>query len=78
MRSWGAEMRTRIDSCYQCPDRYPGCHAECEKYQKQKEEYEATRAERQAKEGVQYRLYNQACDSVHKRTKYEIYRIKYR
>lgn len=29
-----------IRCCYGCPDRYAGCHAKCEKYQREKKEYE--------------------------------------
>lgn len=27
--------------CYKCSERYPLCHADCEKYKKAKEEHEA-------------------------------------
>ena len=29
-----------IECCYGCPDRYAGCHAKCEKYQREREEHE--------------------------------------
>lgn len=29
-----------IKCCYGCPDRYASCHAECEKYQRERKEYE--------------------------------------
>ena len=29
-----------IKCCYGCPDRHTGCHAKCEKYQREREEYE--------------------------------------
>ncbi len=32
-------------TCKGCPDRTPGCHDHCEKYQKEKAEYEARKQE---------------------------------
>ena len=37
--------RFRITCCKDCPDRYPGCHAKCEKYIQQRAEYDAEKAE---------------------------------
>lgn len=32
-------MTTGIQCCYKCPDRHPGCHAKCERYQKEHADY---------------------------------------
>lgn len=32
------EIRSYISCCYQCEERYIGCHAKCERYQKAREE----------------------------------------
>lgn len=29
-----------IKCCYQCPDRYPGCHSKCDKYIAEKAQWE--------------------------------------
>lgn len=42
-------MRTRIDCCRDCPDRYSACHDRCEKYKTQRAELDAHNAERQAR-----------------------------
>lgn len=31
-------------TCKDCPKRYPGCHGKCEKYQKEKADWEAIKA----------------------------------
>lgn len=31
-------------TCKDCPDRYPGCHDKCEKYRKEKAEWDKTKA----------------------------------
>jgi hypothetical protein len=42
-------------TCKDCPNRYPGCHDKCEKYQREKAEWEA---EKKAGEpDKQYALY---------------------
>lgn len=33
-------MSAIFKSCYRCKERYPGCHAVCQKYIKEKEEWE--------------------------------------
>lgn len=35
-----------FSSCIDCLDRHVGCHAECEKYQKEKADYERVKAKR--------------------------------
>lgn len=42
-------------TCKDCPNRYPACHDKCEKYQREKAEWEA---EKKAGEGdKQYAIY---------------------
>lgn len=71
-------MRTRIDCCYQCPDRYPGCHGECEKYIQQKKELEESKAEAMRKAEISRGIRNQKYDSAYRVTRYRNYRDKYR
>ena len=33
-----------INTCLNCPDRYPGCHSKCKKYQEAKAEHERVKA----------------------------------
>lgn len=37
-----------IFTCKGCPDRYPGCHDHCDKYKREKAEYEKRKAELEA------------------------------
>lgn len=41
-------------ACKDCPDRYPGCHDKCEKYQAYAEEREKARAKRQQLNNAHY------------------------
>jgi hypothetical protein len=58
--------RYRITCCKDCPDRYPGCHGKCEKYIKQRSEYDAEKAETMEKYKVACGLYEMKCNSVYK------------
>lgn len=40
-------------SCKGCPDRHPGCHAKCEKYNREKAAHEAEKAEAAKKAAIQ-------------------------
>lgn len=33
-----------FESCYQCKERFPGCHSTCPKYIKEKKEWEISKA----------------------------------
>lgn len=39
-------------SCYGCPDKRGGCHAECEIYKREKAAHEAEKAERDRKKHI--------------------------
>lgn len=41
-------------TCKDCPDRYPGCHGKCEKYQKEKSEYERIKTKFSNEYGADY------------------------
>ena len=70
--------RTRIDCCYQCPDRFPGCHGSCEKYLAQKAELEETKAEARRRYDIDCSVKGQRYDSLYKATRLKNYRDKYR
>lgn len=44
--------RYKITCCKDCPNRHPGCHGSCNKYQEQKAEYDETMSEVKEKRGV--------------------------
>lgn len=71
-------MRTRIDSCYQCPDRYPGCHGSCEKYIQQKKELEESKAETRKQAEIRKGLNHQLYSTIHRVTKRSVYQSKYK
>ena len=70
--------RYRIDCFRGCPDRHPYCHSKCEKYIRQKAEYQETMDEVRKKTATKNNLYQAKCDGVHKATKHERYKAKYR
>ena len=59
----------RITCCYQCPDRFPGCHGSCEKYIQQKAEFDKAKAEVRKKKDIQMGLDRCLCDRIHKSVK---------
>lgn len=65
-------------SCMGCQDRFPGCHGACEKYKKERAEYDKIKEETKKKHDVEAGLNNYFYDSVHKTTKRHTYRSKYR
>ena len=67
-----------ITCCFECPDRHPGCHGTCEKYKQQRAEWDAKRAEQKKNQEAQRELNGFYYDSVHKNTKRNNYRSKYR
>ena len=70
--------RYKIECCYQCQNRCPGCHSTCEDYKTQRAELddtrEAHRKQVEAKNGLDCFLY----DSIHRCSKRSHYRSKYR
>lgn len=67
-----------ITCCFDCHDRFPGCHGTCEKYKQQRAEYDAKRAEHKKKTDAKRGLNEYHFDSIHKTTKRHVYRSKYR
>lgn len=67
-----------ITCCFDCPDRHPGCHGTCEKYKKQRAEWDAKKVEQKKQADAKYGLNSFYFDSVHKSTKRINYRRKYR
>ena len=46
----------RITCCFECPDRFPGCHGSCEKYIQQKAELDKRKEEARKKRDVEVGL----------------------
>lgn len=67
-----------ITCCYQCPNRHPCCHSSCEKYIKEKAEYDAKVSELKKQKNIQQGLNEYKYDGMHQVTKHRIYRSKYR
>ena len=59
----------RITCCYQCPDRFPGCHGSCEKYIQQKAEFDKAKAEVRKKKDIEVGLTSCLCDRINKSVK---------
>jgi hypothetical protein len=70
--------RYKIECCRDCPDRFPGCHGQCEKYRKERAEYDETMAEKKkeidVKNGLDGFLYN----SIERTNRQINYRSKFR
>ena len=65
-------------TCKGCVDRYPGCHAECEKYNREKAEHERLkkleRIEHERKAYVYNRMFDNADGLVKRKKKLRGYR----
>lgn len=53
-------MANSVFTCKDCPDRYPGCHDKCEKYQKEKAVWDKMKAK--AEENRELEAY--VCNSI--------------
>ena len=60
-----------IFSCKGCEERKPGCHGSCEKYKREKAEYEERKAvfdkKRRVSDGITAQLYGSTLKAVKKR-----------
>lgn len=56
-------------TCQGCPNRTPGCHGKCEKYQREKSENDAMKEKRFLQESIRCGLSDQTYRAVHKATK---------
>ena len=56
-------------TCKGCPNRTPGCHDKCEKYQAEKAEHDAMKDKRFAEEQLRCGLMDQTYRAVRKVTK---------
>ena len=56
-------------TCKGCPDRTPGCHGTCEKYQKEKREHDALKAKWNAENAIRCGLEEQKYKAVSKAVK---------
>lgn len=74
----GYKVGNSITCCYQCPDRFPGCHGSCEKYITAKAENEAKMAEIKKKKIIYHGLKEYKYDGIHKTMRGRNYRSKYR
>lgn len=70
--------RRFITCCKDCPDRFPGCHGQCEKYKTERAAYDAQKKVFREQYEIQSRLDQQAIDTIYKTTKWVKYRGKYR
>lgn len=59
-------MINEINVCYHCRDRYIGCHGECEKYIKEKEERDKQRLDIKKKKVEQNRIISTKIDGIHR------------
>lgn len=59
----------KITCCYQCPDRFPGCHGSCEKYIQQKADFDKVKAEARKKKDIEAGLISSLCDRIHRSVK---------
>lgn len=75
--AFNSERRV-ITCCKDCPDRYPGCHGQCEKYKAERAVYDAQKKAFMEKYEVQSRLSQQTFDTIHKTRKHINYRKKFR
>lgn len=41
-------------TCYECKDRYPGCHGSCEAYQKEKQTFDSIRDRERERRKLDY------------------------
>lgn len=57
-----------ITCCKGCvaPRRFPGCHAVCDDYRREKEQCEKERIERNKRKLTEYELYSQRSEAVRK------------
>ena len=74
----GYKVGNSITCCYQCQDRYPGCHGSCGRYISAKAENNARNAELRKQKVIQYGLKEYKYDGIHRVTKHRKYRSKYR
>jgi hypothetical protein len=70
--------RYKIECCYNCPDRYVGCHSSCETYKTQRAELDQTNAEKRKKYEVTQRLNSELADSCAKNQRRTNYRNRRR
>ena len=70
--------RFKIDCCRDCPDRHPCCHGHCEKYIRERAEYDATMAEKRKETDLRNGLNGFMYDSIERTNKHINYRNKYR
>lgn len=62
-------MIDRITCCFQCPDRFPGCHGKCEKYIQQKADFEKTKEETRKKRDIEHGLNASIYECIQKTAK---------
>ena len=70
--------RYKIECCYNCQKRCPGCHSTCEDYKTQKTELDETMAAQRNRNETKNNLNRALFDTIHKCTKRVQYRSKYR
>lgn len=58
-------------TCHGCGRRFPGCHAECKTYQREKAEHDARRAHEAHRRGIVGGLQAQRAAAVYKATRHK-------
>ena len=59
-------MINEINVCYDCWDRYIGCHGKCEKYIKEKEERDRQKLDIQKKKVEQSKITSTKIDGIYR------------
>lgn len=70
--------RYKIECCYKCQKRCPGCHSTCEDYKTEKAELDETNAAQRKQYEAKNNLDRSLFDNIHKCTKRVQYWSKYR
>ncbi len=70
--------RYKIECCYECQKRRPGCHSTCEDYKTQRAEMDETREAHRKQVEAKIVLDGFLYDSIQRCSKRSHYRSKYR
>lgn len=71
-------VTNKITCCKDCTDRHAGCHATCEKYNQQKTELDAIKAERRKQYEINSGLNAYRYEGINKVMSNRVYRSKWR
>ena len=74
----GYKVGNSITCCYQCPDRFPGCHGSCGRYISAKAENNSRNEEIRKQKAIQQGLKEYKYDGIRKTMRSRTYRSKFR